>query len=155
MGMRRLLNGLRNWCLPLPRVIPERGTQREYLLRWYLRRRVPGVYLHCAKRPDNDLALHSHPWRWSCALILSGGYTEERLRDGRIISRELRPGSFMWLWSDDYHRIAELRSDESWSLFVTGPRVGAWHFLDRWTGRKCPSDRYIRAREGGFMIPWS
>jgi hypothetical protein len=91
--------------LPFPRVIYDRAGLSEYLSRWYLYgvptasdgkpvfneigRKRPGIevterdgplatYLHRFHRGDDDYELHSHPWKISVALILAGGYIEER-----------------------------------------------------------------------------
>lgn len=116
-----------------------------YLLRSKLRGWMPGdqkkywwsLYLHRFFLPDLDRALHNHPWRWAVSLVLSGGYTEERrLADGRVITRRLGPLSVNLLRHDSFHRIAELHG-EPWTLFLVGPKVSTWGFL-----------------EGGKYIPW-
>lgn len=88
--------------LPRPRVIYDRLGESPYLSRYYLFggprtkhgqafddhgdpivgikwRDLPvNLYLHKFHRGDDDEALHSHPWKWSCSFILAGGYSEER-----------------------------------------------------------------------------
>jgi len=53
------------------------GTQRPYLLRWYLlpRNRWMNLYLHKFCRDDDDRALHDHPW-WFVSVMLVGTYRE-------------------------------------------------------------------------------
>lgn len=100
--MRALLERLAA-KLPPPRVIYDRLGQSPYLSRYYLLGRPRmrdgseptdengtlrpgvvwetenfGIYLHKFHRGDDDLATHSHPWRWAVSLILAGGYREER-----------------------------------------------------------------------------
>jgi hypothetical protein len=151
-----------------PRVIFDREGKTPYLSRWYIlgRPRMAdgsdpideygnprkeaifptgvGVYLHRFHRSDSDGALHNHPWRWSRALILAGGYSEERrewrstddfgrVGDFRVVRHERRPGAWLHIDADDYHRVDLLESD-SWSLFIAGPKVASWGFWDRTTG---------------------
>lgn len=67
---------------PASRIIQDREGKDPYLSRWYLRehRRGKGIaaFLHKFHRGDDDQELHCHPWVWSIAVILSGGYVEER-----------------------------------------------------------------------------
>ena len=140
--------------LPEPRVIYDRAGLSPYLSRWYLRRhpREDGVavFLHCFHRGDDDAELHDHPWRWSFALILSGGYREER-RIGtseHVRVRLVRPGTINVIRGDDYHRV-DLLSDEAWSLFVAGPQTGkTWSFWDRVTGAVTPWREFITRKRG-------
>jgi hypothetical protein len=144
--------------LPQPRVIYDRFGREPYLSRYYLVGRPtttngsdpfdllgnprdgivwpsgPGLYLHRVHQSDSDLELHNHPWQWAAALILSGGYHEERLHaDGKVRVRMLRPGQINWIASDTYHRV-QLRGAESWSLIAVGPKASSWGFLDPKTG---------------------
>jgi hypothetical protein len=106
------------------------------------KRRWPfSVYLHRFHRPDNEPSgvLHTHPWRWSFSLVLSGGYTEERLTWRRSewppwpaghgwITRRIRPFRLNIFRSGAAHRIDELHG-ECWTLFVAGPKDSSWGFL--------------------------
>lgn len=47
------------------------------------------VYLHRFERPDMDIELHNHPFKWALSLILAGGYVEKR-----IVTGEYRDGLF-------------------------------------------------------------
>lgn len=179
--------------LPPPRVIFDRDGVSPYLSRWYLIGEPPptdetgqtlpsaggprfGVFLHRFHRSDQDAALHNHPWEWARALILAGGYVEERRVDGpgdrsvRIrradsdgitrfcaihgVSRHIRrPGSWVHINADDYHRV-DLLEDDSWSLFIAGPKVASWGFWDRHTGETLPWREFIaKARGLGWDIP--
>lgn len=53
------------------------GTDRPYLLRWFLipRNRWFNIYLHKFCRDDDDRALHDHPW-WFVSIMLQGSYVE-------------------------------------------------------------------------------
>lgn len=73
------------------------GTERPYLLRWYLTpwsgkyrdvpeaertlwqrfvRALPNAYLHLFLRSDDDRALHDHPWLFNASVLLEGNYIE-------------------------------------------------------------------------------
>jgi hypothetical protein len=176
--------------LPNPRVIRSRDGL-AYLTRWYLwgAPKVPadfvspfdeygnpipeavwadgiGVYLHRVHRSDDELALHNHPWMWARAIILHGGYLEERRTRWDIVrGYRRRPGDVVELDAGTFHRVqlakcgcrvcvsvpeAERADVESWSLFVCGPKHGrSWGFWDRDTGVFLPWREFIaKARSG-------
>jgi hypothetical protein len=110
----------------------DRSGVSPYLTRWYLRGRPtmpPGpfhepfdahgnpfeeavfpdgasVYLHKIHRSDTELELHNHPWRWARALILAGGYFEERRdRHDTVRGWRRRPGDVVTIDADTYHRV--------------------------------------------------
>ena len=83
------------------------------------------VFIHFFHRSDQDRDPHNHPWNRSLALILKGGYVEERA--GR--RKTFRPGMINVIRRDDYHRVDLLDPKHgSWSLFVAGNNVGDWGF---------------------------
>ncbi len=151
--MKRLCQWLAG-RLPLRRISID---GEDYLLRYYVCGRLPtkywpgahprlgwlpfSVYLHRFLRPDQDRALHNHPWGRSVSFVLSGGYLEERLDesaftrvDGQmIVIRRLRAPAINVIRRDDYHRIAELHG-RVWTLFITGRKVGGWGYRDRLSG---------------------
>lgn len=106
-------------------------TEDPYLRRWWIipRNRWFNIYLHQMLHDDEDRALHDHPW-WNVSIILRGGYLEVtkgvgigvyRLRSrtgGHVIVRSPRAA----------HRLMLAGALESWSLFITGPRVREWGF---------------------------
>lgn len=123
-----------------------------YLTRWYLWPEGPrtvedadlerregdpssdlpfALFLHKFHRGDADRDLHSHPWSLSVAIVLAGGYREER-EDG---IREFTPGSINVIRHDDFHRVDLLNpAMGSWSLFVAGAKTGSWGFKLRESG---------------------
>lgn len=136
----------------------DRAGDSPYLSRWYLagdpddgkRGRAPrraSLFMHCIHRSDDDRALHNHPWAWSVALVLSGGYSEERrvTRSGHhaVVRRRVGPGTVNVIRGDDFHRV-DLLSGTSWSLFLAGPKVTAWGFWERETGEFTLKDEFIR-----------
>jgi hypothetical protein len=126
---------------------------RPYLTRWYVWPKGPrtaedavtptapfAVFIHFFHRSDEDRELHNHPWDKSVALILKGGYHEER-EDG---FRTFRPGDINVISKDDYHRVELLYPKKgSWSLFIAGKNVGSWGFKDERTGRHIPWKEYL------------
>lgn len=112
-----------------------RGQGERYLERYWLGR-FCGItaYLHRFVARDADEWVHDHPWRWSVAIILTGGYLEERLRwfDPRTgwakHVRWMRASRINVIRGGDFHRILEAHP-ETWTLFIHGPRVKGWGFL--------------------------
>ncbi len=119
--------------------------QTPYLLRLKIRGYLPpkkgdpvdskkyrlNIYLHRFLSKDQDRDLHNHPWAWSFAIILWGGYIEEKRnrRTGNVRVRRLYPLMVNVLGPRDFHRIVELKGRETWSLFFAGGRAGTWGFL--------------------------
>lgn len=91
-----------------------RGQGERYLERYWLGR-LFGItaYLHRFVARDADEWVHDHPWAWSVAIVLTGGYIEERLRwfDPRTgwakRFRWLRAGCINIIRGRDFHRILE------------------------------------------------
>lgn len=111
-------------------IITEDGAL--YLSRYRVLGWMPGsdwrwpfsVYLHRFHLPDQDEALHNHPWKWAVSLILTGEYLE--VQPDTWLWRE--PGSIRVIRDTDYHRVDRLRG-ETWTLFITGPKVKSWGFM--------------------------
>ncbi len=101
-----------------------------------------GLYLHRFHRSDSGGELHNHPWRWSCSLILAGGYIEERRRGGGVEKRVVLPGDFNYIGHDDFHRVDLIESDV-WTLFLVGPKVSSWGFWERVTGAFVPWRQFL------------
>lgn len=126
-----------------------------YLTRWYVLPRGPrtdansdqvatttpfAIFIHFFHRSDEDRDQHSHPWDKSYALILKGGYTEER--GDRV--KTFRPGMINIIRRDDYHKVTLLNPKKgSWSLFIAGRNVGSWGFRDMQTGEHIPWKEYL------------
>jgi hypothetical protein len=127
-----------------------------YLTRWYVWPKAPrtkgeaddavtpnspfAVFIHFFHRSDKDRDQHNHPWAKSWALILKGGYVEER---GNA-SRTFKPGMVNVITKDDYHRVELLDAKKgSWSLFVAGKNVGSWGFRSTETGEHVHWRNYL------------
>lgn len=137
--------------LPFRTITDPQGA--PYLTRWYLWPGKPrsaedevtpkaplAIFIHFFHRSDKDRDQHNHPWAKSWALILKGGYVEER-GDAR---RTFRPGMVNVITKDDYHRVELLDPARgSWSLFVAGQNVGSWGFRDSETGKHIHWRNYL------------
>ncbi len=93
--------------------------------------------LHYFARPDDDGALHSHPWSFTSEVL--SGYYEEAIPgenwiddcggpeiDERHRLREV--GSVRRYNATDLHAVTEIGHD-TWTKIVTGPRVRDWDFF--------------------------
>lgn len=123
------------------------GSARPYLLRWWLSRRakwLPGAYLHCFLRSDDDRALHDHPWP-NVSILLRGEYTEHTIAAGGIHRREiLRAGDWRFRLSGRFAHRIELHDGPCWTLFLRGPVYRQWGF-------HCPDRGWVHWRE--FTAP--
>jgi len=116
-AFERFLWSIAFWCRRA-RVIPSRDGRGPYLLRVVLVPRVwllPGLYLHYFFASDVEEELHDHPWS-ALALILAGGYVEERYEAGQRVWRVRLPGDVVYLAQSTAHHVTLFRGG-SWSLF--------------------------------------
>jgi hypothetical protein len=140
MSIDDLLGSPRRMCESLAagaldrEVIQRAG--RPYLDRYYLagwkpgRPRGPAVYLHHFLDSDEPGLYHSHPWAWSCSVILVGGYRETRcVGAGQVVECVYLPGEINVILVDDRHRI-ELLERDCWTLFLAGDYARPWTFGD-------------------------
>lgn len=114
------------------------GHDNPYLLRWWLLPRNPlfNVYIHQILRPDDDRALHDHPWFW-CSYLVEGAYIEVTERPQRPESTQIRAtGQWQTICEEGSlrvrspwfaHRLVPLTS-EVWTVFVVGPTLRVWGF---------------------------
>jgi hypothetical protein len=143
------------------RVIMDREGGTKYLSRWYIlgtrfdsagkklaHSRLPfSLFVHRFHRSDDDGALHSHPWAWSVALVLRGGYLEERRVGDEVVRRLVKPWRLNVIRGTDYHRV-DLVGHDAWSLFMAGPKVSTWYFWDRETKRRVEWRSFIAMKRG-------
>lgn len=98
----------------------------NYLRRWWVvpRNYFANVYLHEMLGPDDDRAMHDHPWD-NTSVVISGGYLEHT-PDGVF---ERREGDVVHRPATALHRLELLPGvDRTISLFITGPKVRDWGF---------------------------
>lgn len=108
-----------------------------YLERYYVGS-VCGItaYLHRFVSGDDERQVHDHPWGWAAAIVLAGGYVEERLTalcpDYGWLStwRRMFPCRINVIRARDFHRVTSPKPG-TWTLFITGPRVKSWGFYTR------------------------
>lgn len=121
-------------------IVIECDAPTWYLGRIYLwdsfRKRLPGVFLHRFFASDGDRELHNHPWEWAYSLVLTGGYWEEILQNGKITWTKQLPGSVHRIDANTFHRVKLFDETKGcWTLFVAGPRLQEWGFIDLETKR--------------------
>lgn len=116
------------------RVISVEGS--EYLTRLFINHGNPeqGAFLHHFHKGDQGRDFHNHPWEWAISFILTGRYSEERLNPetGEVTRHEWKAGDVNTLTKDSFHRV-DLYDGGCWTLFIRGPRVQGWGFMDRET----------------------
>lgn len=108
---------------------------KPYLERYFLGKAF-GItaYLHRFVSGDDERNVHDHPWGWACALILCGGYREERMTHLDPVEgwarrvRRMFPLRVNIIRARDFHRITSPAPD-TWTLFMHGRRVKGWGFL--------------------------
>jgi hypothetical protein len=115
------------WITPVirgRRIIIARNSSRPYMIRYYLiRTRWFAVHIHRILRPDDDEALHDHPWPFM-AMPLIGSYHEVRPDAPPTVRRMFRPA---FRSATDRHRISYV-SPHLVTLFIRGRRVRNWGF---------------------------
>ena len=127
--MKFLLNFLES--IGRKRVILDRLSNTPYLTRYYLflkeRKVFPfNIFLHNFHKGDPD-DLHDHPWPY-CTIILKGGYWEHQPTGER---KWRSPGTVRFAGSRSLHRIELEPGIDVWTLFIPGPHVREWGFIDK------------------------
>lgn len=109
--------------------------EKPYLERYHLLRLPFGyrVYLHRFVASDPGRGLHNHPWNHAVSWVLSGYYSEVRMKgpreNYRLKTRRVSAGGFNLIGGSVFHRINVDEGKECWSLFMHGPRAKDWGFL--------------------------
>jgi len=128
------------------RVILDRESQEPYLTRYYLflkdRKWFPfNIFLHNFHKSDPD-DLHDHPWPF-ITIILKGGYWEHTPK-GKFWRGA---GTINWAGSKSLHRVELEPGLDTWTLFIPGPTVREWGFIDKGIWKR--HDQYIAERYKG------
>lgn len=89
-----------------------------------------GVYLHHIYKPDEDRAVHDHPWAFG-SLVLRGGYREMFINDPHCdMPPEYRKWS-RWSWhrmtTRSAHQITSVLP-KTVTLVIVGRKVRDWGF---------------------------
>jgi hypothetical protein len=129
------------------RIVMDRINNEPYLTRYYLflkdRKWFPfNIFLHNFHKGDPD-DLHDHPWPY-CTIILKGGYWEH-LQTGERKWR--RPFTCRFSSSRGLHRIELEPGSDVWTLFIPGPSVREWGFIDK--GKWKQHEQYLAERYKG------
>lgn len=127
--------------LPCRFIDGERGE--PYLERYYLLGAFGWhAYLHRFVDSDPDRGLHDHPWNRALSLVLAGGYHELRPAADHAQRRVrcVRPWRLNFLRGEDFHRVVLRRGRPAWTLFLHGPRVKGWGFLQQGEYREMAKD---------------
>ena len=129
------------------RVILDRFSNEPYLTRYYLflkdRKWFPfNIFLHNFHKGDPD-DLHDHPWPY-CTILLRGGYWEHTA-DGKRSWRKV--GTIRCAGSRSLHRIELEPGVDCWTLFIPGPHVREWGFIDN--GEWKQHEQYLQERYKG------
>ena len=110
---------------------PDHGP---YLEKWEIYRSDGFVgYVHRFLRSDYDVELHDHQWD-NTSIIVSGGYTEQVIEDGKLVAHWRPPGAVINRQAAQAHRIILLNEEPSVSIFTHGPKTRDWGFItnDGW-----------------------
>ena len=102
------------------------------------------AFVHEIHSADGDRHMHDHPWAWAVAVVLSGGYEEDRtgtqgsahrVRLGYVAGdcNVLHPGV--------YHSIVSVLPNTV-TLFLAGREVSDWGFLVE--GQHVPHGEYFK-----------
>ena len=129
------------------RVILDRLSNEPYLTRYYLlfkeRKWFPfNIFLHNFHKGDPD-DLHDHPWPY-CTIILKGGYWEYLETGGR---KWRSAGTGRIAGSRSLHRIELEPGVDCWTLFIPGPQLREWGFVDN--GEWKQHEQYLAERYKG------
>lgn len=133
-----------------------------YLERYYLGSLFGTTfYLHRFVSSDSERHLHNHPWGWGRALVLAGGYEEERVVDltnvceNGCLTQITQVNWWNVINGNTFHRITNARLN-TWTLFAHGPRVRVrkgccsvlkgWGFLEH---------KYLVGyHDSVYFVPW-
>lgn len=126
------------------RIILDRESQEPYLTRYYVflkeRKWFPfNIFIHNFHKSDPD-DLHDHPWPF-ITIILKGGYWEHTPK-GKFWRGA---GTVNWAGARSLHRVEIVPDIDTWTLFIPGPAVREWGFIDG-NGIWRRHDRYLAER---------
>lgn len=109
---------------------------------------LPSIRVHHIVRPDDDGAMHDHPWN-ARTIVLRGWYEEERPASGDDYGDAMGAHYDEWrhihlrktgytgrVLFNSYHRISEVSPGGVYTLWFTWRYRGTWGFLVN--GRKVP-----------------
>lgn len=105
-----------------------------YVYRWMFgHKKVGSIRLHHWLGPDDDRAVHDHPW-WFVTWIIKGWYLDSTSDDSEVLS----VGDVVFRPALHRHTVYPGR-DGCWTLVITGPVSRSWGF---W-----PNGRFVKANK--------
>lgn len=148
------------WWLFNPYSKDEKGNAGP--ARWSF---LPSIRVHHIMRPDDDGAMHDHPWN-ARTIVLRGSYVEERpFNEGEIWApKRSQSLGERWVFGEflprelyarytgytgpvmfgAYHRISHVPRDGVYTLWFTWKYRGTWGF--KVNGQKVPWREYLANR---------
>lgn len=107
----------------------------RYLTKYHLGKLFGIAFnLHQFHKPDHGRDVHSHPWAWARSFILKGSYTERVTigvdTESGLVYNDRRVRWYNKLNGMSTHKILQLHNGPVWTLFVMGPRIQRWGFLE-------------------------
>jgi hypothetical protein len=116
---------------------PDFTAGDNYLRRWRLAEYGQGAnaYIHEFTGPDEDGALHNHPYD-NVSVVLKTGYVEHfheeprRVENNKYVTYavERLPGEVIDRKAHVFHRLSLINDTPAVSLFLPGPRYQEWGF---------------------------
>jgi len=104
-----------------------------YVIRWRIETPAGSLRLHHWLAPDDDRALHDHPWSF-LIFVVRGGYRDvSPVRDDYLLAPAVR-----FRRSSHRHSVVPFPGG-AWTVMVTGPVVRRWGF---W-----PDGKFVRANK--------
>lgn len=119
-----------------------------------------GIYLHKIYKPDEDRAVHDHPWGFG-SLVLRGGYTEWFVErpDLRLVfkTQTWKRWSFHRMSTGSAHQIKTVLP-KTVTLVIVGRKKRDWGFWPatgdfvRWQDYITSADSAVRTRTAGADV---
>jgi hypothetical protein len=158
---------------PKPNVIFDHEGTKPYLSRYYLFRGPQSkdgshpfdefgrpkdnimrtnrwsIVLHHFHQSDSTTKLHNHGWTWGLSFVLAGGYAEEKLVGNQVVRKIVKPFSFNFIRSNEFHRV-DLLENDAWTLFFRGPRLNEWFYKDRFTHNVVKWDKHVKLADAAM-----
>lgn len=105
-----------------------------YVYRWMIgHHRIGSIRLHHWLGPDDDRAVHDHPW-WFITWVIKGWYLDCREKGARV----LQAGEIAYRPALHRHTVVPSR-EGCWTLVLTGPVRRSWGF---W-----PDGKFVKANK--------
>jgi hypothetical protein len=94
-----------------------------YVIRWMVETPLGSLRVHHWLGPDDDRALHDHPW-WFLTFVVKGGYADLQQYG---VADLLQAPAVRFRPAHHQHTVQPLKGG-AWTVMVTGPKVRVWGF---------------------------